>query len=886
MSARAPRLVVSSLSWSTLEPIPFHHIDAVLSCARAMTSSVLLRHTLLNAPFWAVLGVAILAGSSGVGHAAEPAPGAAILQTLRSFATMGSVLYVAAHPDDENTQAITYLARGRGYRTAYLSLTRGDGGQNLLGPQLGEALGVARTQELLAARRLDGGRQYFTRAKDFGYSKNAEETLSVWDRQAVLGDIVRVIREFRPDVIITRFSPKPAPTHGHHTASAVLAVEAFRLAADPAAFPEQLRKVRPWQARRIVHNVGLGAAAANPAAGMAVAGLPANVPDGPGVVKVEVGGRDPVSGESFASIAARSRGMHKTQGFGIGGPPLNEGSRVEPFVLLAGDATTKDLLDGVDTTWSREPGGAAIARSIDEVIARFNAQDAAADVPALLAIRRRLAALPAGPLVSDKREQLDRIIQACLGLEVDTVVDRAEVVPGENVKLRHTAVVRSRIPVRWTAVRYPGVHRVINKAVELRPNRPAVREASQVLPATTPPSQPYWLRTEGTAGLFDVEDASLIGRPENPPTLPVEYVFAVGGQTLVIADEPMPAADPAQPVPRRRLTVIAPVSLRFIAGVWLFAPGAARPVTLELTAARARAGGAVQVDAPAGWTVTPAAQPFRLAAPGAHARFTFTVTAPARLATVPLGASVEINGRRFSQQRVEVRYDHLPLQLLQPPARARAVSLELAIRGRHVGYLPGAGDELAEALEQMGYEVTSLTGADLTPERLRGLDALVIGIRAFNVRTDLAERLPALFAYVEAGGTVVAQYNTLDRLREGWLAPFHLRLSRERVTDEHAPVTVLVPGHPVLTTPNRITPEDFEGWVQERGLYFPDQWDARFTAILASGDAGETPLKGGLLVARHGKGYFVYTSLAWFRQLPEAVPGAYRLFANLVSLGK
>jgi LmbE family N-acetylglucosaminyl deacetylase len=834
----------------------------------------------------AVLGTSLLAGFFGVSRAAELPTGPAILQQLRSFNTMGSVLYIAAHPDDENTQVITYLARGRGYRTAYLSLTRGEGGQNLLGPQLGDALGVARTQELLAARRLDGGRQYFTRAKDFGYSKNSEETLSVWDRQGVLSDIVRVIREFRPDVIITRFSPKPAPTHGHHTASAVLAVEAFRLAADPGAFPEQLRELRPWQARRIVHNVGLGAAAANPSAGMAVAGLPADVSDAPGVVKVEVGGRDSVSGESFASIAARSRGMHKTQGFGNSGPPVNEGSRIEPFVLLAGDAATNDLFDGVDTTWNRVPGGAKIARSIDEAIAKFIAQDAAARVRALLVIRHRLAALPVDPMVSDKREQLDRIIQACLGLEVDTVAGRAEVAPGETLKLRHTAVVRSRIPVRWTAVRYPSAHRAINKAVELRPNQPVVRETSQVVSATTPPSQPYWLRTEGTAGLFDVDDPSLIGRAENPPTFPLEYVFDVGGQTLVIAGEPMSAADPAELGLRRRLEVIAPVSLRFIAGVRLFAPGAALPVTVELTSARARAAGTVQLDAPAGWTVTPASQPFRLGAPGEHALFTFTVTAPAQLTTAPLGASVEINGQRFNQQLVEVRYDHLPLQLLQPPARAKAVSIELETRGRHVGYLPGAGDDLAAALEQMGYEVTPLTGADLTPERLRGLDAVVIGIRVFNVRTDLAERLPALFAYVAAGGTVVAQYNTLDGLREGWLAPFHLRLSRNRVTDEHAPVTILAPEHPVLTTPNRITAADFEGWVQERGLYFPDQWDERFTAILASGDADETPLKGGLLVARHGKGYFVYTSLAWFRQLPEAVPGAYRLFANLVSLGK
>jgi LmbE family N-acetylglucosaminyl deacetylase len=851
-----------------------------------MTSSSLLRDALWTAPLWAAFGVAILAGSSDVSHAAEPPPGAAILQQLRSFATMGSVLYVAAHPDDENTQAIAYLARGRGYRTAYLSLTRGDGGQNRLGPQLGEALGVARTEELLAARRLDGGRQYFTRAKDFGYSKNAEETLSVWDRRAVLSDIVRVIRQFRPDVIITRFSPKPAPTHGHHTASAVLALEAFRLAAAPAAFPEQLRELRPWQARRIVHNVGLGAAAANPGAGVAIAGSPANVPDGPGVVKLEVGGRDPVTGESFASIAARSRGMHKTQGFGIADAPVNEGSRVEPFVLLDGETATTDLFDGVDTTWNRVPGGGEIARSIDAAIAKFNLHDAAASVPALLAIRSRLPALPADPLVSDKREQLDQIIQASLGLNVDTVMDRAEIVPGETVKLRHTVSVGSRRAVRWIAVKYPTIHRVLNAAVDLHPNQPIARNDSQALPVTTPPSQPYWLRREGTAGMFDVDDPSLIGRPENPPVLPVEYVFDVGGQTLVIPGEPLTAVDPAHPALRRRLEVIAPVSLRFVAGVRLFAPGAERPVTVELTAARARAAGTVQLDAPDGWMVKPATQPFRLSTSGERARFTFSVTAPARLGTAPLGASVMINGRRFDQQRVEVRYEHLPVEVLQPPARANAVSLELATRGHRVGYIPGAGDEVPAALEDMGYEVISLTGAELTPERWGGLDAVVIGIRAFNVRTDLADRLPALFAYADAGGTVVVQYNTLDGLPDGWLAPSLVHLSRDRVTDEHAPVTILAPEHPALTTPNRITAADFEGWVQERGLYFPDQWAERFTPILACADPGEAPLKGGVLIARSGKGYVVYTSLAWFRQLPEAVPGAYRLFANLVSLGK
>ena len=851
-----------------------------------MAFPVVVRASLRSVPVWAIVGAAVLARASNIGLAAEVTTGAVILQDLRSFATTASVLYVAAHPDDENTQVITYFARGRGYRTAYLSLTRGDGGQNLLGPQLGEALGVARTQELLAARRLDGGRQYFTRAKDFGYSKNADETLGVWDRQAVLGDIVRVIREFRPDVIITRFPPRPAPTHGHHTASAVLAVEAFRLAADPTAFAEQLGDLKPWQARRIVHNVGRGIAAANPVAGMGVAGLPADVPDGPGVVKIDVGGRDPASGESFGSIAARSRGMHKTQGFDFLGPPLNEGARVEPFVLLAGDTPTRDLFDGVDTTWARIPGGGEVARAVDEAIAGFNAQDVAASVPALLAIRRRLAALPTDPVVADKRAQLDRIIQACIGLEVDTVVDRAEAVPGETVKLRHRVVVRSRAPMRWTAIRHPGGHGAPGKAVDLRPDQPVVRETSWMVPTGTPPSQPYWLRSEGTAGTFAVDDPSLVGRAENPPVVPIEYVFEIGGQSLVIGGEPMTIADPVNPALRRRFSIIAPVSLRFIAGVQLFSPGAARPVAVDVTAARAGAAGTLHLDTPAGWTVTPGSQRLRFGAPGEHARFTFTVTAPPRSMTTSLGASVEINGRRFTQQRVEVRYDHLPLQLLQPPARARALVLDLATRGHRVGYVPGAGDEVPAALEQMGYAVTPLSGPDLTLERLRGLDAVVLGVRAFNVRTDLAERLATLFAYVEAGGTVIAQYNTLDRLPETWLPPFQLRLSRNRVTDEHAPVTILAPGHPALTAPNQITPADFDGWVQERGLYFPDRWDERFTPILACSDPGEAPLKGGLLIARHGNGHFVYTSLAWFRQLPEGVPGAYRLFANLVSLGK
>ena len=348
----------------------------------------------------------------------------------------------------------------------------------------------------------------------------------------------------------------------------------------------------------------------------------------------------------------------------------------------------------------------------------------------------------------------------------------------------------------------------------------------------------------------------------------------------------MQAANRVNAATRRRLDVIPPVSLRFVPSVQLFAPGAERPVTVELTAARASLTGTVQLEAPTGWRISTASERFHLDQAGQRATFTFRVIAPAQPATATLEGSVEVNGARFNTQRIEFRYDHIPVQLLQPVARLKAVSLDLAIRGHNIGYLAGAGDEMTGSLESMGYTVTQLTGADLIPAKLHSLDAIVIGIRAFNTRKDLADHVPALFEYVEGGGNVIAQYNVSTGLSANWLAPFQLHISRDRVTDEQAPVTFLAPDDPVLTSPNRITAADFDGWVQERGLYFPDKWDERFSPILAFGDPGEVPLRGGLLVAPHGKGYFVYTSLSWFRQLPEGVPGAYRLFANLISLGK
>jgi hypothetical protein len=455
------------------------------------------------------------------------------------------------------------------------------------------------------------------------------------------------------------------------------------------------------------------------------------------------------------------------------------------------------------------------------------------------------------------------------------------------MKLHHLVTVHSTVPVRWLGVRYPGNQGELTKAIDLSANQQSSLDSLQTLPAKTPLSQPFWLRAEGTPGTFRVDEATLIGRPENPPAFPVEQVFEIGGQTLVVPDEPVQLmAGRSEAQARRRVDVIPPVVLSLGSEVELFAPGKSRPVEVEVTAFRAGAAGKLQLEVPTGWKVKPVTQPFHLPAVGDHAKFKFTVTAPAEPATAKMVASAKIGGVRYENERVEINYPHIPLQLLQPPASLKAVSLDLATRGRKIGYLPGAGDSVADSLKQMGYTVTTLSDANLTPERLHGLDAVVIGVRAFNVRTNLAAQLPGLFAYVEAGGTVVAQYNRPENSRTLKLAPYDLHLSGDRVTDENAAVTFLAPDDPVLNTPNKITAADFAGWVQERGIYFPNQWDEHFTPILACSDPGEAPLKGGLLVAPYGKGHFVYTGLVFFRELPAGVPGAYRLFANLVSLGK
>jgi hypothetical protein len=442
--------------------------------------------------------------------------------------------------------------------------------------------------------------------------------------------------------------------------------------------------------------------------------------------------------------------------------------------------------------------------------------------------------------------------------------------------------------VLWTAIRFPvSGERLAFRDYESLSNG-VNHSVAQTLPENTPLSQPYWLREDSTTGMFRVADAKLIGQPENPATFPVEYIFRIGDQTLVVPNEPVKVGTESGTFEARRtLKVVAPVSLRCENEVALFTPDSSREVNVEVVAVRAGVKGELSLDAPAGWKITPAKQPFNLASAGQREKFSFKVSAPKQAAAAQITARAKIGDATYDNQRIEISYPHIPAQLLQPPARIKAVTLDLAIRGKRVGYVPGAGDSVADALKQMGYEVTTLTGADLTTNRLKDFDAVVIGIRAFNVRNDLVSHLPELFAFVESGGNVIEQYNRPGNdLKTDKVAPYSLRLSGERVTDENAPMKFLAPDHPALNVPNKITSADFDGWVQERGVYFPNQWDEHFTPILACADAGEEPKSGALLIAQYGKGYFVYTGLDFFRELPAGVPGAYRLFANLVSLGK
>ena len=789
---------------------------------------------------------------------------------LQKLNVLGRVLYVAAHPDDENTNLMALWSNGSLYDTAYLSLTRGDGGQNLLGPELRERLGVIRTRELLAARQIDHARQFFTRAVDFGFSKSADEALRLWDRDKILSDVVWVIRKFRPDVIVTRFSPEDNLTHGHHTASAILVQEAFKAAADPKRFPEQLAWVKPWQATRLVWNTS------------PFFFQNRNQPFDPtGLSILEAGGFAPLLGKAFTEIAAASLSMHKSQG--VGSPP-RRGERKEYFKLLAGPPMTNGLFDGVDTTWKRVPNATDIGRQVQELIADFSPADPAASVPKLLELRKALAAVD-NDWAASKRAEVDGLIASCAALYMESSTTLAAVSPGQLLPIKFDAINRSSVPIKLISVHAPVSGETLRIDAPLARDQFFTKDLGPTLPANMVYSQPYWLRKPPTVGTFIVDDQQLIGLAENPPAFPIEATLDIAGQEIrYLIDTFFRRVDPIAGEVHELLAVTPPVFANLLSSAFVFPDEKARPIAVEITSSTAAVQGSARLDAPAGWKVTPKSVPVDLKVPNEKMFAEFSVTPPGKAGDGTLRAVVSTGGKEFSFGREQIAYPHIGVHILMPAAEARVVRAEIRKTGQQIGYLPGAGDEIPQCLQQIGYSVKVLEPGDVTPENLARFDAVVLGIRAYNTQNRIADLQRKLLDYVQAGGVVVAQYNTTADLKTKDIGPYPLEISRDRVTDETAEVRILAPDHPVLNTPNKITAEDFKGWVQERGLYFPNKWDPRWTAILSSNDPGEKPMDGGLLVAKAGKGYFVYTGYSWFRQLPAGVPGAYRLFANLVSL--
>ena len=803
------------------------------------------------------LAVAIAKGDDSLAGAIQARLALARLNVI------GSVLMIGAHPDDEQAATLAYFTRGRSMRAAYLSVTRGEGGQNLIGPEQGDLLGIIRTQEMLDARRIDGAEQFFTRAVDFGYSKTPEETLSKWGRDRILSDIVWVIRRFRPDVIILCFSGTSRDGHGHHQASSILGKEAFSAAADKTRFPEQLQWVEPWQSKRLVWGVW-------------------GATDEPGQVHIDTGEYNPVLGYSYLEIAVLSRNMHRSQATGA---IRRRGSSPSSFVPMAGSPASKDLFDGIDTTWGRVPGGGEAGRLLAQAARTFDDEHPDRILPLLLKARAHIKDLDS-PWAAAKLGELGETIALVSGLWLDASADRWAVTPGSKVSVRVTALNRSQVPVTLAGVSTGGA--VLSDRIPLEFNKPEVRTVNVTIRPDRPYSQPYWLvKPHG-----DFYDTSGHGEdPENSPVETAVFVLEIGGESLTLLRPVIYRyADGSQGELVRPVAIVPPVAMEFSQPVLLFPD--AKPKKLEVLAQSnvANASGEVRLEVPAGWRATPAARSYALANVGDEATLGFEVTPTDGPARGQIRAVTSIDGRDISSGMRVISYTHFPPQVVFPPSEARLVRADIRILAKRIGYVMGAGDQVPEALRQLGCQVTLLGQEDLATGDLSGFDAILTGVRAYNVRADLVANQGRLLEYVSNGGTLVVQYNVLERNAPlGALArvgPYPIHIGRDRVAVEEAPVFFTNLDDPLLRAPNILTSADFDGWVQERGLYFASDWDPHYKTLFESHDPGEAPHPGGTLYTRYGKGVYVFTAYSWFRQLPAGVPGAYRVLANLLSAGK
>jgi LmbE family N-acetylglucosaminyl deacetylase len=849
----------------------------------------------VSAPLrWLAFAVTALLGASFLlspwiqipARAAEPnetiSNAIEVKQALDRLPVAASVLMIAAHPDDENTGLIAYVARGRNARMAYLSLTRGEGGQNVIGPEQGPELGLLRTEELLQSRRTDGGEQFFSRAIDFGFTKSSQETLEKWGHDAILGDIVWVIRRFRPDVVILQFTGTKNDGHGQHQASSILGREAFAAAADPHRFPEQLKYAEPWAAARLMMN----RRGFTPEMQKEIDALPDKL-------ELEIGAYDPLIGYSYGELAGVSRSFNSSQSDGT---PRTRGSVKTTLVTVAGSPAKKDLFDGIDTTWARYPGGAPVGKLLEEAARRWSAEDPSRSIPALLEARELASQLKSSD-VAARLPEIDEAIGRCAGFWLDFSAASQQLISGEQTKLRITALARnSAFPITLTGLRVN--HRPLESVgapIVLEDNKVKTVEADYLIAAETGFTQPYWLKLPPAGNIYQVEDPTLIGNPENAPALTLQADVKIGAGHIAL-ERPIVYRymDRQHGESVKPVAVVPPASVQFLESTLVFPTGQSKTVELEVVPLAKVDHAELRLRAPAGWQVTPASKSLSFVSRGQEQVVSFQVAPAAKPAAhvdqpaLSLAALLQVGDRTISVGIRHIDYPHIPLQTLFPPPSAILVRTDAVVLAHHVGYVMGAGDEVPGALRQLGCDVDLLSAADLSTGDLSRFDAIVTGIRAYTERPDLVANQSRLLDYVSAGGTLIVQYNRIERdsaeiLKH--LGPYPFEIANLRVTVEEQPVAFDA-ANPLLRSPNRITDEDFAGWVQERGLYFARTWDPRYETPFETHDPGEQPLKGGTLVAHYGKGTYIFTAFAWFRQLPAGVPGAYRVFANFLSASK
>jgi LmbE family N-acetylglucosaminyl deacetylase len=798
-----------------------------------------------------------------------------IYEKIQKLNFIGTALYIAAHPDDENTRLIAYLANNEKARMGYLSLTRGDGGQNLIGPEIRELLGVIRTQELLAARRIDGGQQFFTRANDFGYSKHPDETLEIWNKEKVLGDVVWAIRTFKPDVIINRFNHRtPGTTHGHHTASAMLSVEAFDLVGDKNQFKEQLKFTETWQPKRLFFNTSSWFYRNQEDFEKATKGK---------LTAFDVGVYYPLKGLSNNELAAMASSQHLCQGFGR---VTTRGSQNEYVEFLKGDkpADENDIFSGINTTWNRLNNGGKIGAVLYEIEENFDFVNPSTHLPKLMEAYKMIQKLEDRHWFVIKEKQIQEIIEACAGLYLEASADSHSGIPNATTNVNFEVLNRSTASIELISITSTIDAKTITKELALEANK-KVNFKETITLKTTEYSDPYWLRKEASLGMYAVDNQTLIGKPETPRPAKVHFNLSIDQVPIVITKNVVRRyAERDKGEIYEPFEILPKVTTRLQNKVLIFSNDVAKKVSVEVRAGADNVVGNIRLKVPISWQVSPKEISFKIAQKNDKQTVAFFVTPPKNQSEGTLEVIATSAGKEFKKELIEINYNHIPKQSVLSSSQAKIVRLNIKNTGNKIGYIKGAGDAIPESLRQIGYEVTLLNSLEINEDNLQKYDAIVLGVRAYNVVKELKFKQKYLLEYVEKGGNLIVQYNTNRGVDVA--APFSLQLSRDRVTDEFAEVRILDKEHPVLNYPNKITPDDFKNWVQERGLYFPDAWSKEYTPIFSMNDKGESAKNGSLLIAKYGKGNYIYTGLSFFRELPAGVSGAYKLFANILSLQK